>query len=135
MRDERGGQWRWVAAAQFVPVLIAIIFNAVMLLPELRVAVPGLNDDAFHYLYVQRADAALNDGKNPFDNWSPTLKLGEVPLIDKQASLQSFLHVPQVPRNGHLESTATILCCRSIAKATYLAAKRRLGRDPRLQCV
>jgi uncharacterized membrane protein len=76
MTDAGEGQWRWVTAAQFVPVLIAIIFNAVMLLPELQVAVPSLNDDAFHYLYVQRADAALAGGENPFDNWSPTLELG-----------------------------------------------------------
>jgi uncharacterized membrane protein len=76
MTSEGEGRWRWLAAARFIPVLIAIVFNAVMLLPELRVAVPSLNDDAFHYLYVQRADAALADGENPFDNWSPTLELG-----------------------------------------------------------
>src|SRR5579863_7189669 len=63
-------------AVEFLPVLIAIIFNAVMLLPELSVPIPSLNDDAFHYLNVQRADAALADGENPFDNWSPTLELG-----------------------------------------------------------
>ena len=75
MTNEGEERWRWLAAAQFMPVLIAIIFNAVMLLPELRVEVPSLNDDAFHYLYVQRADAALADGENPFDNsWPWALK-------------------------------------------------------------
>jgi uncharacterized membrane protein len=63
-------------AARWLPVCIAIVFNAVMLRPEFSVGVPSLNDDAFHYLYVQRADAAMANGENPFDNWSPTLELG-----------------------------------------------------------
>jgi hypothetical protein len=67
---------RWGAAMQFAPVLIAIVFSAVMLWPEVSVPVPSLNDDAFHYLYVNRADAAMANGENPFDNWSPALELG-----------------------------------------------------------
>jgi hypothetical protein len=71
-----GEETHWVLLARWVPVFVAIAFNAVMLWPEFSVAVPSLNDDAFHYLYVQRADAAIANGENPFDNWSPTLELG-----------------------------------------------------------
>ena len=67
---------RWITAVQALPVLIAIIFNLLTLWPEFTVPVPSLNDDAFHYLYVQRANAALSNGENPFDNWSPALELG-----------------------------------------------------------
>jgi hypothetical protein len=67
---------RWITSAQALPVLIAIIFNLLTLWPEFTIPVPSLNDDAFHYLYVQRADAALSNGENPFDNWSPALELG-----------------------------------------------------------
>src|SRR2546423_1084521 len=62
--------------ARAFPVVLVIVFNLVTLWPELSVPVPSLNDDAFHYLYVQRADAALTSGENPVDNWSPTLELG-----------------------------------------------------------
>ncbi len=71
-----GQKDRWTAAAQALPVLLTIIFNAVMLFPEFNLAIPSLNDDAFHYLYVHRADTSLTDGENPFDNWSPDLELG-----------------------------------------------------------
>jgi hypothetical protein len=80
---------QWTTVAQFLPVLIALVFNAVLLFPELAISIPSPNDDAFHYLYVQRADAALAGGENPFDNWSPDLELG---------SPQSFYyqHVPHI---------------------------------------
>jgi hypothetical protein len=51
-------------------------FNAIALLPEIRIPIPSLNDDAFHYLFVQRASQALADGRNPFDVWSPALEIG-----------------------------------------------------------
>ena len=57
-------------------VLIPSIFNAFALLPELYISIPSLNDDAFHYLLVQRASEALANGENPFDHWVPELELG-----------------------------------------------------------
>jgi len=57
-------------------VLIPSIFNAFALLPELCISIPSLNDDAFHYLLVQRASEALANGENPFDHWVPELELG-----------------------------------------------------------
>ncbi len=59
-----------------VPLLLAIVLNAVTLLPELSIPIPNLNDDSFHFMCVQRADAALAGGENPFDHWEPTLEMG-----------------------------------------------------------
>jgi uncharacterized membrane protein len=57
-------------------VAIPVLFNAIALLPELRCPVPSLNDDAFHYLFIQRASQALAAGENPVDHWVPQLELG-----------------------------------------------------------
>jgi len=57
-------------------VLIPIAFNAIALFPELSLPVPNLNDDAVHFLLVQRASEAMAAGENPFDHWAPELELG-----------------------------------------------------------
>lgn len=62
-------------ALAWVPVLLAMLFTAFTLAPELR-RVPSLNDDAFHFLLIQEASAALSRGGNVFDFWSPVLELG-----------------------------------------------------------
>ena len=62
----------WIVALVGIPVLI----NAVMLLSELKSGAPNLNDDAFHYLLVQRAGDAVANGQNPLDFWMPQLELG-----------------------------------------------------------
>lgn len=67
---------RWATAVLLLLVLIPSAFNAIALLPELRLGVPSLNDDAFHYLLIQRASQALESGDNPFDHWGPELDLG-----------------------------------------------------------
>ena len=41
-------------------VLIPMAFNAIALLPELSLPIPSLNDNAFHYLLVQRAKEDTN---------------------------------------------------------------------------
>jgi hypothetical protein len=71
--DGPGGVAR---AALLVMILLPIAFNAVALWPELSVPVPSLNDDAFHFLLIQRASEALASGENVFDHWSPELDLG-----------------------------------------------------------
>jgi len=75
MRNRTADQ-RWEAAVLAVLVLIPIAFNAIMLLPEVRLRIPSFNDDAFHFMFVQRASAALTDGANPFDFWVPNVGLG-----------------------------------------------------------
>lgn len=60
---------------EWAPMLLAMLFTAVTLAPELR-RIPSLNDDAFHFLLIQEASAALSRGGNIFDFWSPVLELG-----------------------------------------------------------
>ncbi len=60
----------------FALILIPFALNAVLLAPELSIPIPSLNDDAFHYLFIQRASAALAHGENPLDHWMAELELG-----------------------------------------------------------
>jgi len=57
-------------------VVVPIVFNAITLLPEVSRPVPSLNDDAVHYLLIQRANEALVRGENLFDHWLPEFELG-----------------------------------------------------------
>ena len=66
----------WQAAVTVVLVLVPVTFNAIMLLPELRLELPSYNDNATHYLLIRTANAALTAGDNPFDFWLPQLGLG-----------------------------------------------------------
>ncbi|MCI0408147.1 MAG: YfhO family protein [Acidobacteria bacterium] len=71
--DSRG---RWATVILLILVLVPTSFNAIALFPEVSLPVPSLNDDAFHFLLVQRASEALAGGENPFDHWGPELDLG-----------------------------------------------------------
>ncbi len=62
----------WIVALVGIPILV----NAVALLPELTSGALNLNDDAFHYLFVQRAADAISNGQNPLDFWIPQQGLG-----------------------------------------------------------
>jgi uncharacterized membrane protein len=53
-----------------------MLFTAIALLPELTVPVPSNNDDATHFLLIQRASEALANGENVLDHWVPQLELG-----------------------------------------------------------
>jgi hypothetical protein len=57
-------------------VLVPIVFNAITLLTEVSLPVPSLNDDAVHYLLIQRASEALARSENLFDHWLPEFELG-----------------------------------------------------------
>ena len=72
---------RWIAehqraAALGTVVLVPMIFTALALLPELAVPAPSNNDDATHFLLIQRASEALANGENVLDHWVPQLELG-----------------------------------------------------------
>ncbi len=56
-------------------VAVPMLFNAVELLPELT-ALPNVNDDAAHLLFVERANDAISQGADPVDFWVPDLELG-----------------------------------------------------------
>ena len=79
------------ASALAVALLLAIPigFNAVTLFPELSIPVANVNDDAFHWLFVQRASEALANGENPFDFWTPQLELG-------WATFAHYQHLPHL---------------------------------------
>src|ERR1700693_411701 len=57
-------------------ILLPILFNAVALLSEVRYATPNDNDQIFHYLFIERANQAIDAGDDPFDHWLPELDLG-----------------------------------------------------------
>src|ERR1035437_10175200 len=59
-----------------VLVAVPMIVTAIALLPEVTIPVPSLNDDALHYLFVQRASQALANGQNPLDLWVPQIEAG-----------------------------------------------------------
>ncbi len=53
-----------------------MILNAIALLPELTIPAPSVNDDAYHYLFIQRASEALANGDNIIDHWLPSIENG-----------------------------------------------------------
>ena len=53
-----------------------MVANAFALLPEVTSRAPSINDDAFQYLMVQTANAALSAGANVLDFWQSQLELG-----------------------------------------------------------
>ncbi len=99
-------------------VLIPCAFNAVMLLPELFVPIPSLNDDAFHFVLIQRGSEALANGENPFDHWAPELDVG----------FAQFLHYQHLP---HL---AVILLHRLLLKQVDLLTVFNMVRYVLLVC-
>ena len=53
-----------------------MLFNAIALLPEVAYAVPSVNDDAEHVLFIQQASDAWASDQDPLDFWVPQLELG-----------------------------------------------------------
>lgn len=70
------GTDRWKSRALALLVFVPILSNAITLFPEVSRPVPSLNDDAVHYLLIQRASEALRNGENVFDHWLAELELG-----------------------------------------------------------
>jgi hypothetical protein len=62
--------------ALYAVVAVPLAFNALALLPELTVAIANLNDDAFHWAFIQRGIDALARGENVLEFWVPQLGLG-----------------------------------------------------------
>ena len=67
---------RWATVALLAPVLVSVGFNALHLWPELSIPIPSVNDDATHFLLIQRASEALAGGENLLDHWVPEFELG-----------------------------------------------------------
>ncbi len=68
--EEFGALWFWLL------VLLPVLFNAVLLAPELASDVPSRNDSALHSLMMHGANDALQHGFNLSDFWIPQLDLG-----------------------------------------------------------
>ncbi|HEV8468738.1 MAG TPA: 6-pyruvoyl-tetrahydropterin synthase-related protein [Candidatus Limnocylindria bacterium] len=91
---------RWIAEHRRHVVLGALVavptlFTAIGLLPELTIPVPSNNDDATHFLLIQRLSEALGRGENPLDFWVPQVELGFPWLVYYQplpALAVVFLH-------------------------------------------
>ena len=77
----RFGCWSRERIALTVLVLAPVLFNAVTLLPEVTKPVPSLNDDAYHFLLIQRASDALANNESLLDFWSPAVELGFPPFL------------------------------------------------------
>jgi hypothetical protein len=57
-------------------VAVPTLFTAIGLLSEVTIPVPSVNDDALHYLIIQRASDALTNGEFVFDTWLPQIETG-----------------------------------------------------------
>lgn len=57
-------------------VAVPMLFNAIVLWPEVAIPTANVNDDAEHAAFVARADNALSNGENVIDHWLPTIDLG-----------------------------------------------------------
>ena len=68
--------WSWDHAFLTLLMLVPVLLNAVMLLPELTIPVPASNDLAVHWQMVRGASDAMAQGRNPLDFWMPQLELG-----------------------------------------------------------
>ena len=57
---------------------VPMVINAILLLPELSDGDPvaSLNDDVYHFLFIQNASAALDRGDNLVDHWLPQIEDG-----------------------------------------------------------
>src|SRR2546428_3299334 len=74
---------------------VPTLFTAVGLLPELVIPVPSNNDDATHFLLIQRMSEAFARGENPLDFWVPQVEFGFPWLVYYQplpAIAVVFLH-------------------------------------------
>jgi hypothetical protein len=78
---ERAHPRRAQRAVLAVVLLVPMLFNAALLAPEIGIAIPSNNDDANHFVYVQRADEALRSGANPIDFWALEMELGFPPFV------------------------------------------------------
>ncbi len=70
-------------------LLGAIVFNLVLLWPEVAVDTPWRNDNAMHVALVQRVVEALDRGEDPTDPWVPYFDLG-YPLF------RHYQHLPHL---------------------------------------
>lgn len=69
----------------------SVVFTAVSLWHEVAIPLPSTNDDANHFLWIQRAADALARGESVFDPWSPDMELGYPPFAHYQSLPHLFV--------------------------------------------
>lgn len=69
-------------------VLLAMVFNAILLWPEVGIPTMSLNDEVYHLSAIQEASLALRQGKDVTDFWFSKIELG-YPLF------HHYQHLPQ----------------------------------------
>ena len=72
-------------------LLVAVLFNLVVLYPEVAIRVPSLNDMVLHTLLQRQAVAALLSGQNLTDPWMGTVPALGYPLF------HYYQHLPFLP--------------------------------------
>lgn len=70
-------------------VVVAIVFNAIVLWPEVGIPTMNLHDEVYHYAATREASSALSQGYNPTDFWFSQIELG-YPLF------HHYQHLPQL---------------------------------------
>lgn len=96
--------WAWVV------VFAAVLFNAVLLAPELTVDAPSRNDNMLHLLMIHGANDAWQQGHNVVDFWIPQLDLGfpqflyyqHLPHLSVVALHRALLGIVSLERCYHL---------------------------------
>jgi len=69
-------------------VLLAVVFNAILLWPEVGIPTMSLNDEVYHFSAVKEASLALEQGEDITDFWFSEVELG-YPLF------HHYQHLPQ----------------------------------------
>ena len=121
---------RWGTALLLV---LAVLFNLVMLYPELVTQVPPLNDNVLHLLNLRRTAEAFSTGQTPTDSWLSQVALG-YPLFHQYQHLAYLLpglllaiFKGVLTAEGMLRLTTYLLL--SIFPLSLYWSGRRLGLD------
>lgn len=120
--------WFWLL------VLAPVLFNAIMLAPELISGVPAKNDSSLHLLMVHAASDALRDGHNPFDFWIPQLEMGfpqflyyqHLPHVAVVALHRVFFGAVGLEQLFHIVQYLMLVCL----PITVAWSMRRIGFSP-----
>ncbi len=75
---------RWRDLLLVALVAVPVVFNAVMLWPEVAHPVPGVNDNTFHYLMIRSASEAIEASAHPLDSWGHEMDLGAARFLHYQ---------------------------------------------------
>jgi hypothetical protein len=112
----------------------AVLFTAVALWHEVAVPLPSTNDDANHFLWIQRASDALARGENPSDPWVAEMELGFPPFAHYQGLPHLFVVLAHRVLLGFVDLLTVFNLTRwlllSLLPLTVFWSLRRIGLSP-----